>query len=463
MQLAPRANFTWATAQTSLCVAQLHFRFCENFTNNGDINISSRLYNAEGDAHRLCIGGIVGYKTVCTNSNFKNTGDISFTGQIDTTEGFKADDVRLNIGGLMGYATYFGENMVNEGNVTVASKSAGSFRIGGLGGHVTGKLNSYGRNSGDITYKANSTTGGLIEIGGCAGYMAGGSDIQNSGKVTVEAGSVCGTTLYVGGIVGYNNSNALDNATNTGEVKVLGTSGGRTIVGGIVGTPNRCITNCTNLAPITVNGTMAGAGVGGCIGYVQANGNGANTNLVNEAPISVSGTSTATNHIGGILGNTNLSNTQSNFENKATGVITVNFSEGSTSDTYVGGVAGLLQDASAQLYNRATINITGHIGGTLQVGGVVASQNVYNRTDHINYADINISAKVSLDLRVGGICAGGRYAKNWLNAVNYGDINVSKDTEVQGSTYLGGIYGSASSSQDYFKFTACRNEGHLQR
>ena len=434
---------------------------CENFTNNGDINISSRLYNAEGDAHRLCIGGIVGYKTVCTNSNLKNYGDISFTGDIDTSEGYKADDVRLNIGGLLGYATYFGENMVNEGNITVASKSAGSFRIGGLGGHVTGKLNSYGRNSGDITLKANSTSGGLIEIGGCGGYMAGGSDIQNSGKVTVEAGSVCGTTLYVGGITGYNNTNDLDNATNTGEVKVLGTSGGRTNVGGIVGTPNRCITNCTNLAHITVNGTMAGAGVGGCIGYVQSNGNGENKNLVNEAPISVSGTSTATNHIGGILGNNNLSNTQSNFENKATGVITVNFSKDSTGDAYVGGVAGLLQDQSAQLYNRATINITGHIGGTLHVGGVVAAQNVYHRTDHINYADINISAKVSSDLRVGGINAGGRYAANWKQAVNYGNINITAETEVQGSSYIGGILGSSISSEAGFKFESCRNEGNI--
>ena len=434
---------------------------CENFTNNGDINISSRLYNADDAAHLLCIGGIIGYKTVCTNSNFKNTGDISFTGQIDSAEGYKADDVRLNIGGLLGYATYFGVNMVNEGNVTVASKSAGSFRIGGLAGHVTGKLNSYGRNSGDITYKATSSSAGLIEIGGCAGYMVGGTDIENSGKVTIEAGSVCGTTLYVGGINGYNNTNDLDNATNTGEVKVLGTSGGRTIVGGIVGTPNRCITNCTNLAPITVNGTMAGAGVGGCIGYVQANGNGTNKNLVNEAPISVSGTTTDACHIGGVIGNNNLSNTQTNFENKATGVITVNLSENSVGYIYVGGVAGLLQDQSTQMYNRATINVNGHVGGGLYIGGVVGSQNVYNRTDHYNYGDITVSAKIGGELRVGGINAGGRYAALWKQAENYGNINITAETEVQGSSYIGGLLGSSISSEAGFKFESCRNEGNI--
>ena len=368
----------------------------------------------------------------------------------------------MNIGGCFGYASYFGSNHINEGNIEVSGANAGTYRIGGLGGHITGKLTT-GSNSGNVTFKSTASTSDILEIGGLAGYMVGGSDFTNTGNITLEAGSTVGAALYVGGIAGYNNTNAMDQSSNSGEIKVSGTSVGRACVAGIVGTPwNAAVTNATNTGAVTVNGTITGgAGVGGISGYVQDDKSGANKNLVNKAPISVSGTSKNAIWVGGVIGNSNKSNGQTTFENKATGIVTVNLSQDSAGDIYVGGVAGLIQDSSNKIYNYGNVNVNGYANGTLYIGGVIGSQNNYDRTDHINYADINISAKVSKDLRVGGICAGGRYAKDWKNAVNYGDINVSKDTEVQGSTYLGGIYGSSNSSQDYFKFTACRNEGNI--
>ena len=179
----------------SQCVA-------DNFVNNGDMTISSRLNNYDNQAHCLCIGGIVGYKTVCGVTTSKNTGDITFSGPIDANKvGDVADvavsDVRLNIGGCFGYATYFGSNHINEGNIEVSGANAGAYRIGGLGGHITGKLTT-GSNSGNVTFKSTASAGDILEIGGLAGYMVGGSDFTNTGNVTLEAGSTVGAALYVG-------------------------------------------------------------------------------------------------------------------------------------------------------------------------------------------------------------------------------------------------------------------------
>ena len=433
----------------------------DNLTNNGDINISSRLFNKESESHRLCIAGIVGYNTVVGCTNTKNTGDITFTGKVDTAEGADITAVRLNIGGIHGYTTYAGSNVYNEGNITVDGCTlAGQLRVGGLFGHSTGKLTT-GSNSGNVTIKGTTTVNDLIQFGGIAGYLAGGTGISNSGDVTIGENTTVKGTADIAGGVGYNNNNALDGFVNTGKINIQGTYGGRFMLGGCVGTPNVGILNNTNKGAITVNAAMnGGAGIGGLIGYQQTDKSGINKVLTNEAPISVSGTTGANSWIGGVIGNINMSNGQTDFVNKETGVITINLHTATNTNTSIGGVAGLIQDSSTATYNYAPMNISGWYS-VLYVGGSVAAGNNYNRTDAKNYGDITISVETGGGMWAGGLCAGGEYGKIWSNSTNYGDITVTADSKIGKGCYVGGIYGKCDSSVDYLAFDGCSNEGNI--
>ena len=433
----------------------------DNLTNNGDINISSRLFNKESESHRLCIAGIVGYNTVVGCTNTKNTGDITFTGKVDTAEGADITAVRLNIGGIHGYSTYGGSNAYNEGNITVDGCTfAGQLRVGGLFGHSTGQLTT-GGNSGNVTVKGTTTINDLTQFAGIAGYLAGGTDIYNSGNITIgENVTVKGTAAVAGG-VGYNNSSALNGFVNTGAVNIQGTFASRLAASGCVGNPNVGILNNTNKGAITVNAAMnGGAGIGGVIGYQQVDKTGVNKVLTNEAPISISGTTGANSWIGGVIGNINMSNGQTTFENKATGVITVNLHTATNTSTYIGGVAGLIQDSSTATYNYAPMNISGWYS-VLYVGGAVAASNNYDRTEAKNYGDITISVDTGGGMWAGGLCAGGEYGKTWSNSANYGDITVTADSKIGKGCYVGGIYGKCDSSVDYLVFDGCSNEGNI--
>ena len=433
----------------------------DNLTNNGDINISSRLFNKESESHRLCIAGIVGYNTVVGCTNTKNTGDITFTGKVDTADDATIAEVRLNIGGIHGYSTYGGSNAYNEGNITVDGCTfAGQLRVGGLFGHSTGKLTT-GGNSGNVTIKGTTTVNDLIQFAGIAGYLAGGTGISNSGNVTIESSVTVKGTAAVAGGVGYNNSNALDGFVNTGAVNIQGTYADRLSAAGCVAAPAKPVLNNTNKGAVTVNATMnGGAGIGGVIGYLQTDKAGVNKYLTNEAPISVSGTTGANSWIGGVIGNINMSNGQTTFENKETGVITVNLHTATNTNTSIGGVAGLIQDSSTSTYNYAPMNISGWYS-LLYVGGAVAASNNYDRTDAKNHGDITISVETGGGLWAGGLCAGGEYGKTWSSSANYGDITVTADSKIGKGCYVGGIYGKCDSSVDYLVFDGCSNEGNI--
>ena len=441
-------------------VASWHQCSAERLTNNGDVKVSSRLFNAQKDNHYLCIAGVIGYRTVTGSTDMKNTGDVTFTGKVETTEGTDLATVRLNIGGVLGYATYAGTNIYNEGNVTVDGATlAGQLRIGGLFGHCTGKITT-GGNSGNVTIKGSTTTGDLLQCGGLAGYLVGGTDTYNSGAVTIESDVTITYTATIGGGVGYNNSNALDGFVNTGAINVQGNFKDLLSLGGCVGTPNVGILNNTNKGAITVNATISGGcGIGGVIGYQQVDKSGINKYLTNEAPVSVYGTAKGKMYVGGVIGNINMSNNQLSFINQKTGVVTVNMT--STSDiAYIGGCAALIQDSSSDVYNYAPVNIIGSFS-SLQVGGAVASQNNYNRINTFNYGDITISAKTAGGLWAGGLCAGGQYGKTWSNSHNYGDITVTADCEFNKGCFVGGIYGKGDPSITYLVFDNCSNEGNI--
>ena len=433
----------------------------DNLTNNGDINISSRLFNKESESHRLCIAGIVGYNTVVGCTNTKNTGDITFTGKVDTADDATIAEVRLNIGGIHGYSTYGGSNAYNEGNITVDGCTfAGQLRVGGLFGHSTGKLTT-GGNSGNVTIKGTTTVNDLIQFAGIAGYLAGGTGISNSGNVTIESSVTVKGTAAVAGGVGYNNSNALDGFVNTGAVNIQGTYADRLSAAGCVAAPAKPVLNNTNKGAVTVNATMnGGAGIGGVIGYLQTDKAGVNKYLTNEAPISVSGTTGANSWIGGVIGNINMSNGQTDFVNKETGVITVDIHTATNTNTSIGGVAGLIQDSSTSTYNYAPMNISGWYS-LLYVGGAVAAGNNYDRTDAKNYGDITISVETGGGMWAGGLCAGGEYGKTWSSSANYGDITVTADSKIGKGCYVGGIYGKCDSSVDYLVFDGCSNEGNI--
>ena len=180
----------------------------------------------------LNIGGIVGYATWYPATNCINYGDI-----ISSADYFDPNGHRRGIGGVVGCGK--ANNCYNYGNITGA---------GWIGG-IVGLLNSE-------TY--NCINYGSV-LGHTSGYYAGGIAGYLAGKTIncINYGMVSGGN-YVGGISGYAD-NQIINCNNVNEVN------GISNVGGIVGfldifDDNSSVLSCYYLKNDSINFSLNGIG-----------------------------------------------------------------------------------------------------------------------------------------------------------------------------------------------------------
>ena len=197
--------------------------------------------------------GIAGHATAATIENCVNNATVTSTSQ--------------NVGGIAGYTTGGTRviDCVNNGSVTA------TYNVGGIAGNAYGADTiSKCANNGAVTATSTATTTSY-SLGGIVGYAYAASTIE----LCYNTGTIKGGVVNVGGVAGYlNNASAkLTDAYNTGDVLSESTSG-TAHTGGLVGTANNAsstVQNCYNAGSVTASNT--GAYTAGVIGYARGNTN----------------------------------------------------------------------------------------------------------------------------------------------------------------------------------------------
>ena len=288
----------------------------------------------------ICVGGIAGF-TGGNNSEIeysKNSGEIYGEGE--------------RVGGITGNANPQSNilNSVNTGKVTGKGE-----RIGGIAGYSIASIEEC-KNVGEI-YGERDRVGGILGENDTGGRVI---NSENTGKVT-------GKGKYVGGIAGVEFGN-IDQCKNSGEIYGEGES-----VGGIVGDLGNStstvikISNSQNTGKVTGKGIYVGGIAGIIFGSVEECKN--------------SGEIEGSNHIGGIVGQTNayLESNIINCYNEGTVTGTGKDSSGISS---VGGIIGyaVKNGTIENNYNK------GQVKGINSIGGIIGRnsqtfvvRNCYNK------------------------------------------------------------------------------------
>ena len=381
---------------------------CENNynTNNGDITISGRLYNAHSANHSICVAGIVGYKTVDAVDNVENNGNVTVSANVDYATG---TDCRLWAAGILAYGSSILTNAKNTGDIEVTGTQY-YLCVGGVTGWFAYQVTNV-ENTGDITVKSASI-GSSLYVSGClarsesaptTGYIQ--TNLINRGSINVEAGA--SKTMHVGGCVGNWNEKAAV-----------------------------AIRAAENYGPITVKATSSGteACVGGVICYMYGTSNSRGLHNHKSATINVDVEITG-------------------------GKIAVGGVAYGLRDALDAPRSG--EPANG---NDADIFVTGSTKTTLDVGGIICTPNNYARSNATNNGNITITgATVGTDLRVGGVECSRHYGGNNTNCVNNGDIFVDSTTKVQGSASVGGFAGGNGemSVAATYAYEGCYNTGDI--
>ena len=455
-----------------------------DLVNNGDITVSSRLYNAESAAYYLCIAGVSAYKATKGITNAKNTGDITFSGKVETKSDATAsvkDACRLNLGGIMGFGNgVCGSGLYNEGEITIDNASfAGQLRMGGTVGQANAKV-ADAHNSGNIFVKGTTSIGSQLILGGIAGYARGANDSTNSGDITIESTVTVESEARVGGCMATLQNNPIDNFTNSGTISVQGTYKSVAYVGGVAGKAEKNISNSKNLGSITLNGTFANTvNLSGIVGA----SNQVISDCTNEGAITANGKYSAPVYLGGAVGFPE--NSVSDCTNK--GAITLDANINAATSCGVGGLIGFNNDCDktgvhTNLTNEGTITVKGSSTYTIYTGGILGNINMANKHTNLvnkesgvitvamdegstgnayiagiggliqdstyelyNYAAINVSGHYAA-INLGGLIAADNvYTRSGHK--NYGDITVS--ATATGGAWIGGICSGDEYGQDW--------------
>ncbi|MBQ7018870.1 MAG: hypothetical protein IJN06_07705 [Bacteroidales bacterium] len=249
------------------------------------------------------IGGLVGYN---------ERGGVIDNCTYDGKEVAAAGDAA---GGIVGYSVSGNaelKNLVNYGKVTAA------WYTGGIVGKLVNDGASFCTNLGTVS--GGEDTGGIV---GCID-----NDDNSEGGISVyyctNSGTVTAGRRALGGIAGYvesgsNNSKSVtfSKCYNTGTVSGTGTgSGDRDAAGGIVGEGkySLIIEYCANKG--TVNATAGFHHIGGLVGYFGENSSGYDNYVYikesyNSGTVEVTQSGANSTYVGGIAGHLEDSNTSS--------------------------------------------------------------------------------------------------------------------------------------------------------
>ena len=407
-------------------------------TNSGTVTVD--LHDATMGT-TLRVAGLIAYShAAIRNSTTYKSAKVTLKGKIHQTlkaATFTDDssETQVTIGGLGGYlASTASYNCTVENDVEVDATWTGTaasyVQIGGMTGRTHNKLYT-STHTGNVTVNGDFSTV-YTHIGGCAGITYWNSkDLVNEGKVTVT-GSY--GHLNVGGVTGSANHGA-DLLVNKGDVYVDATYNGQTHIGGCMAysvyddKSDKACTNCDNYGKVTVLGDYK---------YT-----------------------TTEIRVAGVACNVSTkTKTNTNLHNHETGDIYINLAT-NTGKIQAGGVMVKSKAILTNSTNQGDITILGKAGNTVYVGGIVATQNGYDRTDLVNYGKITMGVNAKGSCFVGGICYDGQYNKVWKNCHNYGDIELTKEFTNTGNVRCGGIIGKFETDGNYGIFDGCSNSGDI--
>lgn len=437
--------------------------------NNGSVIYSASVKaNITGEYY---VGGIIGRTETITIRNCTNEGStVSATSYLTNESNFY-----VWLGGYVG-SGYEVVDCVNT--VAINYNSRGSY-IGGIAGYL-----SYGATNCENT----ASVVGCSDVGGVIGYLHAAADTTTS-KLK-NSGAVSGVSA-VGGIIGKYDSvstSTLSAIENSGSVTASGNA-----IGGIVGYLN-CASNTFTAADLKNTGNVSSEKyeVGGIFGYAFANQ--ANS-IVKHCTSSASITGTET--VGGLVGRTNLE--LKDCSNEGTTVTATNWhTDGGTDYVWLGGYVGDGYKVTGAV-NNSDITYTGtgiYIGGIMgygyeisdctnngnisstssYVGGIAGRiQNI--ATSSTNYLNLVNNGSINGIDNVGGIfgcyvhelyhgSCGGYTLTTTISTHNFGSVN--------GTNYVGGIIGKVYvnntgdywcgghfwSSDDHNSYSYCRVAGN---
>ena len=461
---------------------------CNNLE-GGKVTCTGTLYHADTSNYTICIGGLVGYKTVNPIDNSRNDADLDINLNMTTAEGYDLTKVRLNLGGISGYTNLPCRNVTNNGAVDYYGNLAGQLRIGGVfaqGNTVSGAFPSYDKcvNNGPVTIKDGTTIGDQLMIGGVAAFLNLSNECTNNGAVTIGNNvSWGGVKTYIGGALAYISGNA-DKVTNNGPLKIGDGCKITTTftndkklyiyIGGTLGLLYAAqATNMENtaLGTITVGKSTFDAitFVGGCLGDAPAVKEDGKTklndlveNCTNRAAITYGGSCSINqaHYVAGCLGYVHevvvsgkyyAAKTNNNYNYGA-----VKVEGGEFYDLKIGGVSAYLGGTTTHAYNyeSGTIHFNAKTRRYLHFAGV-AQAIKDTATDLANYGDITIDGKIGHTLYGAGcITLNNNYTRTRNS--NHGDITVN--AEIATNNFIGGLVYDSGANLNYVD---CHNTGNF--
>ena len=484
-----------------------------NCHNYADISLEAEAYNS------IHVGGVAGVVQYWDFTNCDNTGNISVKTTAATTKtdfnvggwagqytGDSADarqprpyyltssgtvtvdlhdatmSSTLRVAGLIAYShaavrnstTYKSAKVTLKGKIHQTVKAATftddssetQVTIGGFGGYFasTGSYDCLAENDLEVDATWTGTNASYVQIGGMVGRTHNKLYTSlHKGNVTVN-GNFSTVVTHIGGCAGMTYWNNKD-LVNEGNVTVTGAYGVLN-VGGVTGSANHGADLLVNKGNVTVDATYnALACIAGCVAYsvYDDKKDKACTNCDNYGKITVTGNHAATTdvNVAGVAGwITTASNDNVNLHNHEGADIYVNLAS-SNGKINVGGVIYKSKAVLENATNRGNITVEGKAGNTVYVGGVITTQNGYNRTDLVNYGKITLGANIKGSCFVGGICYDGQYSKVWRRCHNHGDIEFTKSFTNTGNVRSGGILGKHEIETHHAILEECSNSGNI--
>ncbi len=467
---------------------QHYYNNCNNLK-SGTVTCTGSIHNYDTSNYSVCVGGLVGYKTVNAIDNSRNDADVIC--HLDMTKGedgtvkdkaYSGTTVRLNIGGICGYTNLPCREVTNNGKVEWSGDAAGQLRIGGVfaqGNTVSGNLPLFEKcvNNGEVVIKKGSKIGDQLMIGGVASFLHKNTDCTNNGAVTIEDNvSWSATYAYIGGAAGYTAGTTTTLVNNAPLTIGKGCSMGTAEYNYIGGTLGQLYADKAEDLENTAKGVITiGESdytgyvlLGGCMGTapaVKTDGktklNVSITNCRNYGAINYYATHSKklAHYIGGCLGYI--------YEVSVSGTLTapstddihnygpIKVKSTKLYDLKMGGISSFLGGPST--------NIVNHEGGTIHVDADmyriyfagVAQCIKDTATDIANYGDITIDGHIAHTLYGAGcITINNNYTRTRNS--NHGDITVNAKIDV--NNFIGGLVYDSGANLTYVD---CHNTGNF--
>lgn len=475
------------------------------------IDASSSFSVAMGEQTDLYFGALVGYHRGAL-INCTNHANITLGG-ITTTK-------NVHLGGLAGRIVVGTiENCSMTGSISVASdfSTSNNINVGGITGYISNAEGSVKSTtmSGAIDWQGSVTDSKRLCLGGVAGCIVGsvvGCSTIAPAKITTLGAATYNTSL--GGIVGLVDPNAtVDNCENNAVMLTTmqrGEDASRyEYYGGVVGLNDGNVINSTNKASVQSRSAQKSIAIGGVVGYSRATGT--VTNCINAGPVAartsgvapygarylqiggvvgsnasvvsrvsnsgiievsrVEASSLVTLGLGGCIGQSTVDIIGGN-EILNTGKVSMAIETSSMFYLAVGGVAGLLSNASISgVENQGEVVATPaakvvntYLGGVV---GQIASTTAQTVTSVKNSGSASFSPKADglghSEIYTAGILAFADSTPVTItNAENTGAImhKVDGTNVADKSAYLGGIAAGLKNAQS--KIESCINSGTVR-